>query len=152
MLDSLFFPFNTSSSPCSIPLEADLYSLHQLDSLTFRWVWYIGGTRRLEGMKKKAGLSTQFSLPELHVGGGCVFLLKSAAAGWGPSLVTAALDGSGNPFYHLLLQSVTANIVTHTTPHCPTTPSSHLWTCLKLANQLPHLSLNYHFDHAISFL
>ena len=67
----------------------------------------MGGTRRLEGMKERAGLPTQFSLPELHVAGGCVFLLKSAAAVWWPSLVTAALDGSGNPFYHLLLQSVT---------------------------------------------
>ena len=86
----------------------------------------MGGTRRLEGLKERAGLPTQFSLPELHVAGGCVFLLKSAAAVWWPSLVTAALDGSGNPFYHLLLQSVTANILTHTTLHCPTTPSSHL--------------------------
>ena len=84
------------------------------------------GTRRLERMKKEAGLSTRFSLPELQVGGGCVFLLKSAAAVWWPSLVTAALDGSGNPIYHSLLQSVTANILTPTTPHCPTTPSSHL--------------------------
>lgn len=114
------FSPSTPILTCSIPLEADLYSCTN-------WILlHPGGSGTQEALEDERDWRKRLDSPLSSVSLNCrlvvaVFFYWSLQLVWWPRLVTAALDGSGNRFYHLFLQSVTAKF-SPTPPHTAPPP------------------------------